>query len=249
MKHLATLIVVVSVLCSCAYAFSFAVIGDVQGNNDTFRKAIALMNRDPSLLFAVNTGDLTPYGTEWEYNKYKSVLSASRTRFYNLAGNHDDKRGGLGRFKKHFGSPHYSWEVEGVRFIALYNASRKGLGAEQYAWLKKEISANKNKPKIVFMHKPLFDIAGSFPDEVMLPTSQARELISLFEKNRVAAVFCGHVHGFVSEEKGGITYIISGGGGGRLHLPHFAGGFHHYIKATWEKGKLATEVIKLADEQ
>jgi len=247
-KHLAALLFFLSVLCSSAFAFSFAVIGDVQGNNDTFRKAIALMNRDPSLLFAVNTGDLTPYGTEWEYNKYKSVVSAAKARFYNLAGNHDDKKGGLERFRKHFGSPYYSWEVEGVRFISLYNASRKGLGSDQYAWLKKELRANKNKPKIVFMHKPLFDIAGSFPDEVMQPALQAQELISLFENNRVAAVFCGHVHGYVYEKRNGITYILSGGGGGRLHLPHFAGGFHHYIKATWNRGKLNTEVVKLAAE-
>ncbi|MFA5098243.1 MAG: metallophosphoesterase [Candidatus Margulisiibacteriota bacterium] len=248
MKHLGVLFICLSVLCSCAFAFSFAVIGDVQGSNDTFRKAIGLMNRDPSLLFAVNTGDLTPYGTEWEYNKYINVMSASKVRFYNLAGNHDDKRGGLERFRKHFGSPYYSWEVEGVRFVSLYNASRKGLGGQQYNWLKKELKANRNKPKIVFMHKPLFDISGSFPDEVMLPASQAQELISLFENNRVSAVFCGHVHGYVSEKRSGITYIISGGGGGRLHLPHFAGGFHHYVKATWKNGRLITEVVKIAAE-
>ena len=236
------------VFCSSAFAFSFAVIGDIQEGEQIFRQAVYLMNKDKSLLFAVCAGDLTESGTKWEYDRYKSIIDISKLRFYNVIGNHDKYWGGIKNFEKLFGRPYYSWDSSGSHFIALDNVSKNGLGTAQMTWLKADLAASKDKPKFVFMHKPMFDITGSFPDQVMHPQTEAQSLMKLFEQNNVVAVFCGHIHGYAKEKVNGITYIISGGGGAHLHLPNFAGGYYHYTKATYDGRKFKDEPVKLYDE-
>ena len=206
------------------------------------------MNKDRSILFAVCTGDFTPSGEKWEYNRYKSIIDASKTKFYSVIGNHDKFWGGLRNYEKMFGRTYYSWDNSGSHFIAIDNISSKGLGAAQLAWLKADLAANKDKPKFIFMHKPMFDITGSFPDQVMKPEAQAQNLMRLFEQNRVVAVFCGHIHGYAKERVNGIAYIVSGGGGAYLHLPNFAGGYYHYTKVTYEGRKFKDEPVKLNNE-
>ena len=241
-------IVCLLIFCSPAFAFSFAVVGDIQEGDQIFRQEVYLMNKDSSIRFVVCVGDFTPSGEKWEYNRYKSIIDTSKIKFYNVIGNHDKFWGGLKNYEKMFGRPYFSWDYSGTHFIAIDNISSKGLGAGQMAWLKADLAANKDKPKFIFMHKPLFDITGSFPDQVMKPQAQAQSLMRLFEKSRVVAVFCGHIHGYAKEKVNGITYIISGGGGAHLHLPNFAGGYYHYTKATYDGRNFKDEPVKINDE-
>ncbi|MEK7377185.1 MAG: metallophosphoesterase, partial [Candidatus Margulisiibacteriota bacterium] len=220
----------------------------IQEGDQIFRQAVYLMNKDKTLLFAVCTGDMTPSGTKWEYDKYKSMTDASGIKFYNVLGNHDKYRGGIRNYEKLFGRPYYSWDSGGAHFIALENNSKNGLGSAQMSWLNADLEANKDKPKFIFMHKPLFDITGSFPDQVMKPETQARILMKVFEQNRVVAVFCGHIHGYAKEKVNGIVYIVTGGGGAHLHLPEFSGGYYHYTKASYDGRKFKNGTVKLSNE-
>ncbi|MCX5749005.1 MAG: metallophosphoesterase [Candidatus Saganbacteria bacterium] len=231
-----------------AFAFSFAVMGDNQGNDKIFQKILTMVDSDKSINFAVNTGDITSTSSAWEFKKYKSMISHSRVKFYNCIGNHDVQYLGRQIFMATFGSTYYSWDHGGYHFICLDNVRPNGLGSLQYSWLKKDLSLNKDKPKFIFMHKPLFDISGSFPEEVMFPRAQAASLTAIFKKNKVKAVFCGHVHGYAKEEKDGVLYIIAAGGGGSLYLPYFSGGFYNYVNITVDDDNIYDEVIKIEDE-
>jgi len=220
-------------------------MGDNQGYDRILPLIIDSVNHDKSIEFAVNCGDITNSSSQWEYKKYLNMTAHLKVPLYNVIGNHDVLHSGRERFKKLFGNTYYSWDHKGSHFIVLDNNRRSGLGKTQTSWLLKDLSLNENRPKFVFMHKPLFNIAGSFPEEVMKPKSEARSLMTLFKKHSVKAVFCGHVHGWARQVNGGVLYILSAGAGAPIYLPAFSGGFHNYVKITVEGGKIMDEVIRI----
>ncbi len=244
-RSISAVFLLLNILCLSAFSFSFAVVGDNRDGETTFRSILNSIKKDRSIKFAVNTGDLTSLGTKWEYNKYKSMTDSSGIVFYNVVGNHDIKNNGISTFNSMFGNRYISWESNGTVFITLDNVSQRGLDAGQLSWLKSIMAHQKSKTKIVFMHKPLFDVTGSFPDEVMYPKRLGRELTAMFEKNKVLAVFWGHIHGFGQETKNNILYVLAGGGGAPLYLPQFSGGFHHFVKVNVKGNKISIDTIKV----
>ena len=44
-----------------------------------------------------------------------------------------------------------------------------------------------------------------------------RDLVPLFERYKVHAVFCGHGHNYQHHLKNGVHYIVTGGGGAPLY--------------------------------
>lgn len=245
MKSLSLSLIFIFIICVPAFSFSFAVIGDNQGYDEPFRTILAMIKKDRSIDFAVNNGDITSIASALEYDKYADALAGSGVIMYNAIGNHDVQYRGRSLFRKYFGSTFYSWDHKGSHFIVLDNVRYKGLGSDQYQWLLKDLKDNKGKMKFVFAHMPLFNITGSFPEEVMRPKVQALELMRLFQKNNVKIVFCGHVHGYSKQVEGGIVYILSAGAGAPSYLPVFSGGFHNFVKITVEDGKIKDEVIRV----
>jgi 3',5'-cyclic AMP phosphodiesterase CpdA len=74
-----------------------------------------------------------------------------------VPGEHDAGLDGGALFREFFGDSNYSFDHRGVHFIALDNVSRAKpeIGAEQLAWLKKDISRfPKSAPIVVFTHRP-----------------------------------------------------------------------------------------------
>jgi hypothetical protein len=175
------------------------------------------------------------------------MIGAYKLKFYNTIGNHDRMVDGISNYLKMFGNTYFSWDFEGYHFICLDNVSQTGLGTEQYKWLINVLNSNKRKNKFVFMHKPIFDITGSYPDTIMYPKRVGSDLLKLFAKNNVRAVFWGHIHGFAEEKRDGILYVLTGGGGAPLYLPKFSGGFNHYVKVSVDDGKVYDEVVKVEE--
>ncbi len=230
-----------------AYSLTFAVFGDSHKGPETFSALLNKISLDKSISFAVNTGDITVRSGKREFDLYRSTVRRFGIKVYNAIGNHDIKGSGAEVFKKSFGlkNTYYSWMSDGALFIVLDNVSRKGLGQKQISWLRSQLSSSKGVPKFVFMHRPLFDMTGTFPEEVVKPKAVRMELQRMFETNEVKAVFWGHVHAYGKVSSGGVEYVLSGGAGGPLHLPYFMGGFNHYIKVVYNNGELSIAPVKL----
>jgi 3',5'-cyclic AMP phosphodiesterase CpdA len=122
----------------------------------------------------------------------------------------------------------------------------KGLGEEQWSWLKKALLTKKKK--FVFMHKPLFDPSGTYTSHVMAPQRELNKLQQLLIDNGVRYVIAGHIHGYSKAEDGSILYIVTAGAGAPLYLPHFNGGFYHYVMITVDNDKISDEVVRIYNE-
>ncbi|MCJ7796556.1 MAG: metallophosphoesterase, partial [Thermoleophilia bacterium] len=102
-------------------------------------------------------------------------------------------------------------------------------GSAQYEWLAKDLATTKKAQVFVFFHSPAFSYSGHDGD----PGIQ-RWLCPLFEQYKVTAVFSGHSHSYerfvplrvdvssgkpvaVPDEKNGVVYIVTAGGGMPLY--------------------------------
>jgi 3',5'-cyclic AMP phosphodiesterase CpdA len=251
MKRTALLLFVLFVLfqtgCYCA-RFSFAVFGDNRDGDAVFEDIIKSINSDASIKFAVNTGDLTLHGLSSEYDKYWRMCEKSRAKIHDTIGNHDLGLFDAGRniFRKKYGETYYYFDFDGSRFIILDNARSKGMGRQQFIWLKDALDTRKKK--FVFMHKPLFDPTGTYPNYIMTPKEENEALNKLLAREEVRYVFAGHIHGYGREKRDGVVYIVTAGAGALLYLPASDGGFYHYVKITVDGSKITDEVVKVFNE-
>jgi 3',5'-cyclic AMP phosphodiesterase CpdA len=240
------LVLIVSFQATCYSAkFSFAVLGDNREVDAVFADIIKRINNDHDIKFVMSTGDITLRGTSAEYEKYWQMCAACDVKIYDTIGNHDLGVFNAGQkiFKKKYGETYYYLDLEDSRFIMLDNSRSKGLGREQLKWLKGVLATPKKK--FVFMHKPLFDPTGTYPNYVMTPKAENEALGKLFIRDGVSYVFAGHIHGYGREERDGIVYILTAGAGAPLYLPAFNGGFYHYVKVTVDGSKITDEMVKV----
>ena len=55
-------------------------------------------------------------------------------------------------------------------------------------------------------------------------------LHQLFVQQNVTCVFEGHEHLYNRQERDGVVYVITGGGGAPLYANELKGGFYHYLR-------------------
>lgn len=247
MKRLASitfLFLCVLSFASFAAEFSFAVFGDNENGDHIFNDLIKEMNYDDTIRFAVNAGDITSGGTFSEYRHYWQMTKQANVKIYDTIGNHDIGPAGRGieTFKRKYGSTYYSFDYENARFIILDNAANDGFGEKQFAWLKEKLATD--KLVFVFMHRPFFDITGTYPKHIMYPLKDAQRLEAMLEKRKVKYVFAGHIHGYAKEKLNGVVYVTTAGAGAPLYLPQFDGGFYHYVKMTVDGPNVEDEVVR-----
>lgn len=230
--------------CFCEH-FSFAVFGDNHTGYDVFHHLISVMNADPDIKFAINTGDITQNGSASQYRTYWDLASTARVKIYDVVGNHDigSRGNGIKIFENKYKMTYYYFDRDGCRFIIIDNSGDSGLGEEQWKWLNGVLDPKKTL--LVFMHKPLFDISGSYPRHIMAPPPENEKLKKLLTDRGVKHIFAGHIHGYGRQKENGITYIITAGAGGALYLPASSGGFYHYVKVTVSGKKITDKLVKL----
>ncbi|MBU1616152.1 MAG: metallophosphoesterase [Candidatus Margulisbacteria bacterium] len=231
-------------LASSAFAFSFAVFGDNHRNDELLDLIIDRLNKDPEIAFTVNLGDFVLNGKKEEYLAFNQKVKRLKKPLFNVLGNHDGVNGGWRIFQRTYGPLYYAFDHDDCRFIILNNAFKESFDAVQFAWLKKELAAARNKKIFVFMHKPLFDPSEIYQHYVMSGRAVTEELMKLFEKYRVRYVFAGHVHGYARSERKGVVYVVSAGAGAPLYLPRELGGFYNYVKITVKGDSIADQVIR-----
>jgi predicted phosphodiesterase len=197
--------------------FEFVVYGDTQYNHAIHK---IVVNRASALKpdFIVHLGDLVNNGMDAsEWIKFLQIEGdlLGKVPLYPTLGNHEN---GSQHYFRLFHLPGnerwYSFIYGSARFICLQIDERTNIspGSQQYRWLSKALAENTKPWLFVYFHVPVFTAMSEGPDELHIRES----LTPLFEQHGVNMVFTGHHHNYQRSRAKGITYIVSGGGGGPL---------------------------------
>jgi plastocyanin len=181
----------------------------------TLREAIAKIKAAPEQpSFVLHTGDLTQLSKESEFDTLQQAMSELSVPVFYVPGEHDvledDGRSYLARFGKNAqGAGWYSFDQGGVHFVALVNVVNLkagglgSLGAEQLAWLEKDVAHLKSStPIVVFAHIPLWSV---YPEWGWGTDDSARAL-SYLKRFGSVSVLNGHIHQVMQKVEGHITF-------------------------------------------
>lgn len=180
-----------------------------------FERAVEMINGLPQLPdLVLFTGDLT-HDTEdkavhvrrmQQFQEISKKLKVPLIK--HVPGEHDAGLDGGALYREFFGESHYSFDHRGVHFVALDNVSRAKpeVGAEQLAWLKKDLARfSKTAPIVVFTHRPLFDLR---PDWEWF-TSDGDEVMNVLSAYDNITVLYGHIHRDDVHETGNIHHYAA----------------------------------------
>ncbi len=225
---LATVAIIVSCLiwrlARTPRSFTFAVMGDSQGNSRMLRLIVEkIESLSPD--FVIHLGDCVPMARRSVYERFLGDVGGLSMPFHVTPGNHDIK-GDPTLFYSHFGKGDYYFDWKGYRFISV-DTSDQRIGDAQLAWLRQILESSRERQVVVFTHVPPFDpIPGG---NHSLLDGRGGILMDAMEEFGVRAVLAGHLHMFYHTCRNGVEYFISGGAGGGLYAPREAGGFHHFL--------------------
>lgn len=165
-----------------------------------FERAVDMINALPQrpdlVLF---TGDLTHDTEERDVHVQRMKQFQDISKKINVPmikcvpGEHDAGLDNGVLYREFFGESYYSFDHRGVHFVALDNVSRAKpeVGAEQLAWLKKDLARfSKTAPIVVFTHRPLFDLR---PDWEWF-TSDGDNVMNVLSPYDNVTVLYGHIH-------------------------------------------------------
>jgi len=230
--------------------FRFVVFGDSRDNLEMFQMILKSINESQPL-FAINTGDMTPYGYSFDMDKYlfSTLEKYAAYPFFPVMGNHDCRRGSQA-YTFAFGGEEsrvYHFDYGNCRFIILDNCE----GDDAIPWDKQLMLADKwlceknNYRKFVFIHRPPSDVEiwayHAMPHEISAP------FVKLMSKHKVDHVFCGHIHAYSTAIYGDVEYTVTGGGGAPLHSQYGElGSCYHYVIVDVLPDKIDIKVVRFS---
>ncbi|HVO31353.1 MAG TPA: metallophosphoesterase [bacterium] len=235
----------------------FVVFGDTRSDAEAHsRISRAILAENPDAV--VNTGDLVENGTvdaQWrDFLRIEHDLLAG-TPLLAVPGNHDERDlGNRTLLERYFPrAPWFEATVGAVRLLFLDSNRALDAGSAQGKWLRERLAvavADRDAGRVHWIatveHHPAFSSAhhGSDP-------SVQRELVPLFAQYHVDLALSGHDHDYERIEHGGVTWIVTGGGG----APLYAFGAvpvegsvvrsmtHHYLVVDADAKALAVRVV------
>jgi 3',5'-cyclic AMP phosphodiesterase CpdA len=166
----------------------------------TLPRALAAVNslqEQPD--FIVFTGDLThstddPQERRKRLREVKAMVADLKVKdVHFMPGEHDASLDKGAAFQEIFGPTHYTFEHDGVHFIAVDNVSDPAarVGDEQRAWLASELGKlDKSTPIVVLTHRPLFDLMPAWD----WATRDGADVIAMLMPYQNVTVFYGHIH-------------------------------------------------------
>lgn len=160
--------------------------------------------------FAIVTGDLNEFGGgggAWE--QYMSLWAGLGIPVYHQLGNHDNTWDcARPRLRQLHGSPFYSFEQAGIRFIGWDTASpqdpRPSIATEGLEWLKMlQIKIPPGQPVVFFCHHPLDgkEFAGAW---------ERARLLDILQRLNTVLVLVGHGHGVRAWQVEGLDMVMGG---------------------------------------
>ncbi len=197
--------------------FSKAANADVTA---TMQAAIAKINAfavQPA--FLLHTGDISQLAKPSEFDTADQLLRDARTKeVFFVPGEHDVgtdngatylARYGKGAQRTATSGGWYSFDHSGVHFVGLVNVfdlkagGLGALGAEQLAWLARDVAPlASSTPIVVFAHVPLWTV---YPQWGWGTADGTRALASLKRFGSVT-VLNGHIHQTMQKVEGNVTF-------------------------------------------
>lgn len=175
----------------------------------TLQKALDAINAMPvQPRFVMHTGDLTHLSKPEQFDTVKQMLGTLKAPLFTIPGEHDmlgdSGKAYFAAFAPQGGKdPWYSWNQDGVHYIALVNVfnfeTNGKLGQEQLSWLAKDVAGVKAAtPVVVFGHVPLYTLYqqwGWFTED----GAQALATLAKFDN---LTVLNGHIHQVIEHTEG-----------------------------------------------
>lgn len=178
-------------------------LASAQARAENLKRCVADINAQrPDIV--IHTGDIVQHGQAEEYGHVREILAPLEAPFYLIPGNRDDNE----TLRQAFGDQdywpetgdflHYAVERHALRLVALDSTAsgeRKGVFcAERRAWLEATLSAQPERPTVLLIHHPPFDIIDYFEGGYRRQ-EEAEALTALVSRHpQVVRLICGHVH-------------------------------------------------------
>ena len=182
----------------------------------TLQEAVARLNALPHHpAFVLHTGDITQLAKAEEFDTASEVLKGIRSeRVLYVPGEHDVATDNgvsyLQRYGKGTkGGGWHSFDHSGVHFVGLVNVLNLkagglgSLGADQIAWLQKDVAHLSNStPIVVFAHVPLWAV---YP-EWGWGTDDSEQALGLLKRFGSVTVLNGHIHQIMQKVEGHMSF-------------------------------------------
>jgi predicted phosphodiesterase len=212
--------------------FSFAVVGDSQGHNDVLG---ALLKTMSGCDFVLHCGDLTPSATSDEYVHAEETLNESPVPVMVTPGNHDIRNNGVLEFEKRFGPTRYCFTYGNVTF-AFVDSSDMSISEDDLHWMEGVFKGATHK--IIVTHAPSYDPFGG---NHTLDAGSSDRIQQFALKEKVDAVFSGHIHAYSMLDIDGTAFVITGGAGGSL-----VNGSFHFVRVNVTAGMFSYQEVDLS---
>ncbi len=179
---------------------------------ETLRRCIADINRQ-GVDVVIHTGDSVHHGSAEEYAHLREILADLETPLFLIPGNRD-RHGALRAAFNHLSYLpkngdllHYVVEDHPIRLVALDSVGageRKGVFCvRRLAWLEETLAREPDRPTILFIHHPPFDIAPHYVGGYRCPRDAEGLAAAVSRHPQVERLLCGHVHRLHHEPWGG----------------------------------------------
>ncbi|PYP79102.1 MAG: metallophosphoesterase [Gemmatimonadetes bacterium] len=182
----------------------------------TLQAAVARLNELPHRpALVLHTGDITQLAKPEEFDTANEVLRGVKTdRVFYVPGEHDVASDNgvsyLQRYGKGTkGGGWYSFDHSGVHFVGLVNVLNLkagglgSLGAEQIAWLKRDVAGlSSSTPIVLFAHVPLWTV---YP-EWGWGTDDSEQALTLLKRFGSVTVLNGHIHQIMQKVEGNVSF-------------------------------------------
>lgn len=219
-------------------SLTFVVYGDTQKRPE-IHDAIIDQARSLTPDLMLHVGDLVNKGrdeAQWDEFFWITKDLLAYVPLFPTLGNHElQSRDYFERFFLPGNERWYSFSYGPAFFICLEIDGYTKLDdvSEQYQWLEQTLAKNTQPWLFVFFHKPPYSAEYEGQSEAFIRS----RLTPLFEEYGVKLVFSGHNHNYQRSHVNGITYLVTGGGGGDLsdrikpdeHLLRYFVGFHFVL--------------------
>lgn len=216
----------------------FAVVGDLQRTSlvefwkESNERESGRLVREIAACgpdFLVGAGDFVFCGSSrlaWkEFDALTRPLRDAGVPLLPILGNHEywfrksaALRNYFARFP-HLSGRHWYSVTYGALGLVFLDSNEKALGkarwSEEAAWFASELARfdadREVRGTLVFVHHPPFTNSTVTSDESHVQRAFVPPFLAA---KKTLAMICGHVHSYEQFEKGGKTFLVTGGGGG-----------------------------------
>jgi predicted phosphodiesterase len=210
--------------------FAAAWWGDNHQGTVTLRTHVAnMLAHGPDLICVagdmVNSGDLLDEWHNYWFKPLEHLQLAQTHPVIYARGNHDGEHALAYAYSALPGNEAwFAFDYGNTRFIFLDSETATSSSPEQFAWLQAELSRPETQRaafRVVCFHRPPYVNlwnGGGHTGEGWVQT----DWVPLFEEKNVDLVISGHAHNYNRGMQRGVTYVVSGGGGGTLDVQRVA---------------------------